>query len=57
MSIKKRKNYPQKKVDKNKLKHLKIKNWAEYSRGLGKEIWQDIDVDTYIKDLRDEWDA
>lgn len=25
-------------------------------RGLGREIWQDIDVQTYINDLRDEWD-
>jgi phage-related protein len=25
-------------------------------KGLGKEIWKDIDVDKYVRDLRDEWD-
>ena len=25
-------------------------------RGLGKEIWQDVDANTYIDELRDEWD-
>lgn len=25
-------------------------------RGLGREIWQDIDTQAYINDLRDEWD-
>lgn len=25
--------------------------------GLGKEIWEGVDVDAYIKALRDEWDA
>ncbi len=42
----------------NRLKVLaepKPKNWAEYSLGLGKEIWKGVDVDKYIKDLRDEW--
>jgi len=24
-------------------------------KGLGKEIWQDIDVDEYVNQLRDEW--
>ena len=24
--------------------------------GMGKEIWQEIDVDKYIRELRDEWD-
>lgn len=24
--------------------------------GLGKEIWQGVDVDAYIDELRDEWD-
>ena len=23
--------------------------------GLGKEIWQDVDVDTYLRQERDEW--
>ena len=25
-------------------------------RGLGKEIWQGIDAQTYVDDLREEWD-
>jgi hypothetical protein len=25
-------------------------------RGLGKEIWESIDVQKYIDDMRDEWD-
>ena len=25
-------------------------------RGLGKEIWQGVDVDAYIDELRDDWD-
>lgn len=25
-------------------------------RGLGKDIWQDIDAQTYVNQLRDEWD-
>ena len=25
-------------------------------RGLGKEIWVDVDVQTYIDQMRDEWD-
>ena len=25
-------------------------------RGLGKEIWQDVDVQQYVDDLRDEWE-
>ena len=24
--------------------------------GLGKEVWQEIDTDAYINELRDEWD-
>ncbi len=24
--------------------------------GLGKEMWRKIDVDKYVKELRDEWD-
>jgi hypothetical protein len=26
-------------------------------RGLGKEIWADIDVQEYLNQMRDEWDA
>ncbi len=25
-------------------------------RGLGKEIWQDVDAQQYVDDLRDEWE-
>lgn len=32
------------------------KSWAKYTRGLGKYIWQDIDIDEYIKKLREEWE-
>ena len=24
--------------------------------GLGEEVWQDIDTDAYLNELRDEWD-
>ena len=30
-------------------------SWKEAS-GLGKEIWEGIDVDRYIDTLRDEWE-
>lgn len=30
-------------------------SWKD-ARGLGKEIWQGIDVDQYIDELRNEWD-
>src|SRR5690606_38252592 len=33
-----------------------VKNWADYTLGLGKEMWSDVDTDKYINDLRDEWD-
>lgn len=26
-------------------------------RGLGKEIWEDIDAQEYINQMRDEWDT
>lgn len=32
------------------------KNWALYTRGLGKNIWQNIHIDTYIQNLRREWE-
>lgn len=31
------------------------KDWAKYTRGLGKDIWQNIDVHKYIQNLRKEW--
>lgn len=32
------------------------KNWAFYMRGLGKYIWQNINIQTYIQNLRQEWE-
>ncbi len=32
------------------------KNWAQYTKGLGKNIWQNITIDSYIKNLRQEWE-
>jgi len=32
------------------------KSWAAYSLGLGKTIWEKVDIDTYIQQLRNEWD-
>lgn len=34
----------------------KPKNVASALRGLGKHIWKNVDIDTYIKNLREEWD-
>lgn len=31
------------------------RHWREF-RGLGKEIWQDINSEKYIEDLRREWE-
>lgn len=30
-------------------------SWAEYTHGLGQAVWQTTDVDTYIDQLRNEW--
>lgn len=30
-------------------------SWSEYTHGLGQEIWQTTDIDTYIDQLRSEW--
>jgi hypothetical protein len=30
-------------------------SWKD-ARGLGKEIWEGVDVDHYIDELRNEWD-
>ena len=32
-----------------------VRHWREF-RGLGKEIWEGVDVDRYIDELRNEWD-
>ena len=31
------------------------KNYAKYSLGLGKEIWQDIDATEYVRKERETW--
>ena len=31
------------------------KSWTNYTRGLGKNIWQDIDIESYVKNLKKEW--
>jgi hypothetical protein len=33
----------------------KARHWRELE-GLGKEIWQGMDVNQYIRELRDEWE-
>jgi len=33
----------------------KPKNYAKYSLGLGKEIWQGIDATEYVKKERETW--
>lgn len=30
-------------------------SWANYTRGLGKQIWKNVDIKNYIKNLRQEW--
>lgn len=32
------------------------KNWAEAMRGLGKQLWRNVSIPQYIKELREEWD-
>ena len=32
------------------------KNWASYTRGLGKGVWQSVNIDQYIMNLRLEWE-
>lgn len=31
------------------------KDWAAYTRGLGKDLWASVDIGQYINELRDEW--
>lgn len=31
------------------------KDWAAYTRGLGKDLWASVGIDQYINQLRDEW--
>ena len=32
------------------------KDIVSYGRGLGKEIWKDVNIEEYVKSLRKEWD-
>jgi len=34
----------------------KPKNWADYMAGLGKEVWEKVDTDEYIRKERDSWE-
>lgn len=34
----------------------KIKSWVSRTRGLGKQVWEKVDVRRYINDLRNEWE-
>lgn len=34
----------------------KAKNWTAHARGLGKQVWEKVDIQQYINDLRDEWE-
>ncbi len=43
-------------IGKNEVKvQMGKKNWASYTRGLGKEAWKGVDPVEYINKLRDEW--
>ena len=35
--------------------YLQPKNYAKYSLGLGKEIWQGIDTTKYVRKERETW--
>ena len=32
------------------------KDIVSYARGLGKELWEDVNIEDYVKSLRKEWD-
>ena len=33
------------------------KSWAKHTRGLGQELWSKVDIDSYINNLRREWQS
>lgn len=35
---------------------LKPKDWAEHAWGLGKEVWENVNGERYINQLRAEWE-
>lgn len=32
------------------------KKWADYTKGLGKDIWRGVDIEKYIHNIRNEWE-
>jgi hypothetical protein len=40
--------------------HYRVKSWPEHSflelEGLGKEVWEGVDVDKYIEEERNSWE-
>lgn len=32
------------------------KNWAKETRGLGRNLWENVDITKYIDTLRNEWE-
>lgn len=33
----------------------KTKRWSEYLSGLGKRVWDGVDTDAYLENLKREW--
>lgn len=45
-------------VPRRDLNDERLERWSILSiAGLGKEIWQGVDVQAYVDELRDDWDA
>lgn len=34
----------------------KPKSWAKYTKGLGKKVWKEVNIEQYIENLRREWE-
>lgn len=32
-----------------------IENWSQYLSGLGKEVWQGVNTEKYLKNIKKEW--
>lgn len=37
------------------LAESKPARWSQYSRGLGASLWKDVNITSYIDNLRQEW--
>ncbi|MBL7156191.1 MAG: AbrB/MazE/SpoVT family DNA-binding domain-containing protein [Candidatus Pacebacteria bacterium] len=35
----------------------KPKSWASHTRGLGKKVWKNLDINQYLQNLRQEWNS